>query len=48
MQTPLVSIVYFVAAALIGALGQFLYKAGADRATGSIAGYWPVRSATSR
>ena len=39
MQTPLLSIVYFVVAALIGALGQFLYKSGADRATGSIASY---------
>jgi len=39
MKTPLLSIVFFVVAAVIGAIGQFLYKAGADRATGTIASY---------
>ena len=39
MSTPLVSIVMFVAAALLGAIGQFLYKSGADRASGTILGY---------
>ena len=29
----------FVVAAFLGALGQFLYKSGADRAGGSIASY---------
>ena len=29
----------FVVAAFLGALGQFLYKSGADRATGSVASY---------
>jgi hypothetical protein len=34
MSTPLSSILLFVVAALAGALGQFLYKSGADQATG--------------
>ena len=29
----------FVIAAFLGALGQFLYKSGADRASGSVASY---------
>ena len=36
MQTPLISIVYFAIAAMLGALGQFLYKTGADKAGGSV------------
>jgi multidrug transporter EmrE-like cation transporter len=39
MNTPLISILFFVAAAFLGALGQYLYKSGADAATGTIAGY---------
>jgi multidrug transporter EmrE-like cation transporter len=39
MNTPTVSIVLFIFAALFGAVGQFLYKSGAERATGSIASY---------
>lgn len=39
MQTPVTSILMFIIAALIGAMGQFLYKAGADRTTDSIASY---------
>lgn len=39
MKTPLASIGCFVLASALGALGQFLYKSGADRATGSIASY---------
>ncbi|MHC4992076.1 MAG: hypothetical protein ACYTGC_13975 [Planctomycetota bacterium] len=39
MQTPLASVVAFVVAALLGAVGQYLYKSGADAATGSIASY---------
>jgi hypothetical protein len=32
MKAPLVSVVLFLAASLLGAAGQFLYKAGTDRA----------------
>ncbi len=39
MKTPLISIVLFLLAALFGAVGQFLYKSGTDRAGGTIAGY---------
>jgi multidrug transporter EmrE-like cation transporter len=39
MQTPLLSIVFFLLASLFGALGQFLYKSGADRATGDLSSY---------
>lgn len=39
MQTPTLSIVLFLIASLLGAVGQFLYKTGADSASGSIAGY---------
>jgi hypothetical protein len=39
MKTPAVSMFLFLLAALFGALGQFLYKSGADRADGSVAGY---------
>ena len=39
MSTPLISILFFVAAAFLGALGQYLYKSGADAATGTFAGY---------
>jgi uncharacterized membrane protein len=39
MRTPLPSILCYLAASFLGALGQFLYKSGADRAQGSIASY---------
>lgn len=39
MHTPAVSIVFFILAAFFGALGQFLYKSGADRAAGTVASY---------
>ncbi len=39
MKTPAISIVFFVLAALFGAVGQFLYKSGAERAVGGIASY---------
>ena len=39
MKTPLTSILLFIVAAVVGAIGQFLYKAGADRATDSVASY---------
>ena len=34
MKTPMASVLMFVLASLLGAVGQFLYKSGADR-TGS-------------
>lgn len=33
MKTPVSAIVMFIVASLLGAAGQFLYKAGADHAT---------------
>lgn len=39
MKTPGMSIVLFVIAALLGAIGQFLYKSGADRTDGSLTSY---------
>jgi uncharacterized membrane protein len=40
MKTPAASILFFLLASLLGALGQFLYKSGADRAGGSLASYF--------
>jgi multidrug transporter EmrE-like cation transporter len=37
--TPVVSIVLFVVAGIFGALGQYLYKTGADAATGGVTSY---------
>jgi len=39
MSTPAISIAMFLAAALFGALGQYLYKSGADAASGTIVSY---------
>lgn len=39
MTTPAISIMFFIVAAFLGALGQYLYKSGADLAGGSIASY---------
>ncbi len=39
MQTPLLSIGLFMLAAMLGALGQYLYKSGADTANGTTASY---------
>ena len=39
MHTPLISIVFFLVAALLGAIGQYLYKSGADAATGGVLSY---------
>ena len=39
MRTPVASIVMFLVAALAGALGQYLYKSGAERAGGSVGSY---------
>jgi multidrug transporter EmrE-like cation transporter len=39
MQTPLTSILCFLAASVLGAVGQFLYKSGADQAAGTTVSY---------
>ena len=39
MKTSGMAIALFVVAALFGAVGQYLYKTGADRASGSITSY---------
>ncbi|NNE71400.1 MAG: hypothetical protein HKN29_13710 [Rhodothermales bacterium] len=39
MNTPVSSVLMFLAAAILGALGQFLYKGGADAADGGLASY---------
>ncbi len=39
MGTPISSILMFLLASVFGAVGQFLYKSGADSATGGIASY---------
>lgn len=39
METPVSSIVLFLIASLLGSVGQFLYKSGADTAGGSVSSY---------
>ena len=39
MTTPAISIAFFLLASFLGALGQYLYKSGADIAGGSLASY---------
>jgi len=39
MKTPVTSVAFFAIAAFLGAMGQYLYKSGADRAGDSIARY---------
>lgn len=39
MQTPLSSIACFVVAAAVGAIGQYLYKAGAEQAGHTVTSY---------
>jgi multidrug transporter EmrE-like cation transporter len=39
MDTPLSSVLCFLVAALLGALGQYLYKSGADQTDGSTLSY---------
>jgi len=39
MTTPAISIMFFLTAALLGAFGQYLYKSGADLATGTLSSY---------
>ncbi len=39
MTTPVVSIGMFALAAMLGAVGQYLYKSGADASGGTVTGY---------
>ncbi len=39
MNTPMISIIFFLVASLLGALGQYFYKAGADAAGNSLMSY---------
>lgn len=39
MSTPAISVIFFLVAAFLGALGQYLYKEGAAAASGSLASY---------
>ena len=39
MNTSIVSVIYFIIAAMFGALGQYLYKAGADSSSGTLFSY---------
>jgi multidrug transporter EmrE-like cation transporter len=39
MNTPLSSILLFLLASILGAIGQFLYKGGADAAQGGLLSY---------
>ena len=39
MKTPLISILFFLVAAVLGALGQYLYKSGAANSSGSFLSY---------
>ena len=39
MNTPLISIFFFLLASLLGAFGQFLYKSGAEQASEGILSY---------
>ena len=39
MSTPVISIVFFLIASFLGALGQYLYKSGAELASDSVGSY---------
>lgn len=39
MKTTPLAIIYFLVASVLGAVGQFFYKSGADRAHGAIQNY---------
>ncbi len=39
VTTPAISIIFFILAAFLGALGQYLYKAGADLAGNGVSSY---------
>lgn len=44
MRTPFASIVFFLVASLLGAVGQFFYKSGADKTRDSLLSYlWNAR-----
>lgn len=40
MATPIISVFYFVLAALLGAVGQYLYKVGAQSCDGSFGSFF--------
>ncbi len=39
MKTPFISIIYFLIASILGALGQYLYKSGADNTGSTLKSY---------
>ncbi|MBK9192592.1 MAG: hypothetical protein IPM77_14420 [Crocinitomicaceae bacterium] len=39
MTTPLISVVFFLIASVLGACGQYLYKSGASQVEGGIVNY---------
>lgn len=39
MITPAISVIFFLVAAFLGALGQYLYKSGTELATGTVGSY---------
>ena len=44
MQTPIISIIFFVIASFLGAIGQYLYKSGAALTSDSLISYlWNPR-----
>ena len=43
MHTPILSVILFLIAALLGAIGQYLYKTGAEMSTGTITSYLNIR-----
>lgn len=40
MKTPFISILFFIIASVLGALGQFLYKSGIERINQGVATYY--------
>jgi uncharacterized membrane protein len=43
MRTPLPSVLCYLVASFLGALGQILYKSGGEQARGSLASYLNIR-----
>ncbi len=39
MKTPILSVIYYIIAAFLGAFGQYLYKTGAETSGGSVSSY---------
>ena len=37
--TPVISVIFFLIASMLGALGQYLYKSGSDSAIGGLSSY---------